>query len=120
MVTITDIQNICQGLPSVTQDIKWEDHLCFNVGRKMFLITSPDQFPVTASFKTTSYDFLRLTKLEGFIPAPYLARHQWVAVDDIRRLTITQWSEYLVNSYELVTAKFSIKLQRKLGIQLII
>ena len=76
----------------------------------MFLITSPDQFPVTASFKTN--DFQSLTKLEGFIPAPYLARHQWVAVDDIRRLTITQWSEYLVKSYELVTAKFSLKLQR--------
>jgi len=116
MVKIADIQNICQGLPSVTQDIKWEDHLCFNVGEKMFLITSPDQSPVTASFKTSSGDFLSLTKLDGFVPAPYLAPHQWVAVDDIRHLTITQWSEYLVKSYELITAKFSLKLRRKLGI----
>jgi predicted DNA-binding protein (MmcQ/YjbR family) len=116
MVTIGDIQNICQGMPSVTQDIKWEDHLCFNVGGKMFLITSPDQFPVTAWFKTSSSDFQSLTQLEGFVPAPYLARHQWVAVDDIRRFTISQWSEYLVKSYELVTSKFSLKLQRKLGI----
>jgi hypothetical protein len=32
-----DLQGICEKLKGVTEDIKWEDHLCFNVGKKMFL-----------------------------------------------------------------------------------
>jgi predicted DNA-binding protein (MmcQ/YjbR family) len=39
---IEDLEKICKSFKGVTEDIKWEDHLCFNVGNKMFLITAPD------------------------------------------------------------------------------
>jgi predicted DNA-binding protein (MmcQ/YjbR family) len=39
-MTIEDQMTICNRLKGVTTDITWEDHLCFNVGGKMFLITS--------------------------------------------------------------------------------
>ena len=51
-MTIDVIQAICAKLPAVTQDIKWENHVCFNVGGKMFMITSPDEVPVSASIKS--------------------------------------------------------------------
>lgn len=92
-------------MPGVTEDIKWENHLCFNVGGKMFLITSPDESPVTASFKTTEEKFEELSEREGFMPAPYLARNKWVKVDDIGRLMVKEGKELLELSYKLVKEK---------------
>lgn len=104
-MTLEAIQKICRGFPEVTEDIKWEDHLCFNTGGKMFLITSPDLSPVTASFKTSPEKFEELTEREGFKPAPYLAKHKWIHVDSIGRMSSKEWKELLQLSYELVKAK---------------
>lgn len=35
---VKDLRSMCKQLPGVSEDIKWEDHLCFNVGGKMFLL----------------------------------------------------------------------------------
>lgn len=115
-MTIDILQSICKQLPGVVEDIKWENHLCFNVGGKMFLITSPDSFPITASFKTDDETFDLLTSREGFIPAPYLARNKWVHVDDLSRMSKKQWQEIVQLSYRLVAAKLTVKLRRELGI----
>lgn len=104
-MTLEAIQQICKKLSGVTEDIKWENHLCFNVGGKMFLITSPDDTPVTASFKTSEEKFEELTERKGCKPAPYLAKHKWVHVDDISRLSSKEWEELLELSYDLVKAK---------------
>lgn len=104
-MTLETIQQICESFPDVTNDIKWENHLCFNVGGKMFLITSPDDSPVTASFKTSEEKFNELTERDGCKPAPYLAKHKWIYVDNISRLNSREWKELLQLSYELVKAK---------------
>lgn len=104
-MTLEAIQQICESFPDVTNDIKWENHLCFNVGGKMFLITSPDDSPVTASFKTSEEKFNELTERDGCKPAPYLAKHKWIYVDNISRLNSREWKELLQLSYELVKAK---------------
>ena len=44
-MNIPELQQLCKALPGMTEDIKWENHLCFNVGGKMFLVTSPDNVP---------------------------------------------------------------------------
>jgi len=110
-MTLEDIQEICSKLSNTTQDIKWEQDLCFNIGGKMFLLTAPDRVPVSASFKTGEESFNELTEREGFIPAPYLARHHWVQVDDIDRLSKKEWQEVITQSYELVKSKFTKKKQ---------
>src|SRR5215471_6199362 len=104
-MNIEDIQAICKKLPAVTEDIKWEDHLCFNVGGKMFLITSPDSVPVSASFKVSEEEFEDIISREGFSKAPHLGRYYWVFVDDISRMGKKQWSETLSISYSLVAGK---------------
>jgi len=104
-MTLEAIQQICKSFDDVTEDIKWEDHLCFIVGGKMFLITSPDQSPVTASFKVSAENFELLSEREGFKPAPYLARYQWIWVDDISRLATKEWKPLLQSAYELVKAR---------------
>jgi predicted DNA-binding protein (MmcQ/YjbR family) len=104
-MNIQDLQKICKSFRGVTEDIKWENHLCFNVGGKMFLITAPDNVPQSATFKVSDEDFETLPEREGFIPAPYMARYKWIYVDDIKRLNKDEWKQYLKQSYELVFAK---------------
>lgn len=115
-MVIEDIQNICKKFPLVTEDIKWETHLCYCIGEKIFIITSPDASPVNASFKVDDEDFAELMEKEGFIPAPYLARYKWIHVDNISRLSNKQWEEYLRKAYELVKAKLPTKKKKELGI----
>ncbi len=111
---IEDLQKICHDLPGTTQNIKWEEHLCFNVGNKMYLITSPDQFPHTASFKTSDELFDRLIGQDGFSPAPYLARYKWVFIDDISRLGQEEWTEWITQSYQLIYSKLPARIKNEI------
>lgn len=114
-MTIADLQGICKQLPGVTEDIKWEDHLCFNVGGKMFLVTSPDTVPCSASFKVADEEFEEVATREGCMPAPYLARHKWVWIDDIGRFPAREWERLIRQSYMLVAAKLPARLRKSLG-----
>jgi predicted DNA-binding protein (MmcQ/YjbR family) len=116
-MTLEDLQEICSSFTGMTQDIKWEDHLCFNVGGKMFIITSPSEVPVSASFKVSDEEFEKLSAKEGFMPAPYLARYKWILVDDISRLSKKQWQFYARSAYELVSAKLPAKTKKELGLK---
>lgn len=115
-MTIESLQSICKKFKGVTEDIKWEDHLCFNVGGKMFIVTAPDKVPVSASFKASDEDFEELPEREGFIPAPYMARHKWIFVDDIKRFSKKEWERYARKAYELVGAKLPAKTRKQLGL----
>jgi predicted DNA-binding protein (MmcQ/YjbR family) len=116
-MNIEDIQSICKKFPGMKEDIKWENHLCFNVGDKMFLVTSPDTVPVTASFKACDEDFEELPSREGFKPAPYLARAKWIFVDDINRLTKKEWQRIIESAYRLVASKLTVKLKKQINFQ---
>jgi len=115
-MTIEDIRNICLSFKGVKEDIKWDNHLCFNIGEKMFVITSPDDVPSTASFKCTPDDFESLTARSGITPSAYLGRYHWVYVHDINDLGKKQWERYLRTSYELVAGKLPKSTQKKLGL----
>ena len=113
-MTITTLRKICKTLPGVTEDIKWEDHLCFNVGQKMFLVTSPDKVPHTASFKVLEDEFDNLCEREGFMPAPYLARYKWVFIDDINHLNKKEWEQFIRQSYNLIFSKLPAKVRKEI------
>jgi predicted DNA-binding protein (MmcQ/YjbR family) len=115
-MTLEGLQEICMALPATTEDIKWECHLCFSVGGKMYLITGADEVPVTASFKVSDEDFEALCAQEGFIAAPYMAKNKWVKVDDISRLSRKQWKQYLQQAHEIIAAKLTKKLRKELGL----
>lgn len=104
-MNLEDLQAVCDKLDHVTTDIKWGNDLCFCVGGKMFLVANMEGRPVSASFKTDEETFNELIEREGFIPAPYLARHKWVYVDDISRLSKKDWQHFINRSYEMVKAK---------------
>ena len=115
-MTIEDIQKICKKSGSVTEDIKWGDHLCFNVGGKMFLITAPDAVPISASLKVSEETFDELSEKEGFQPAPYLARYNWIWMDDINRLSRKQWESYIAEAYHLVASRLPARVRKEIGL----
>jgi predicted DNA-binding protein (MmcQ/YjbR family) len=115
-MSIEDIQKICKKFPHVTEDIKWENHLCFCVAEKMFIVTAPDASPVSASLKVDDEDFAELQEREGFKAAPYMARYKWIYVDDIKRFSKKEWQLYLTKAYDLIAAKLPAKTKKKLGI----
>jgi predicted DNA-binding protein (MmcQ/YjbR family) len=115
-MTVEDLQAICKKFKGVTEDIKWEDHLCFNIGGKMFLVTAPDSTPCSASFKVPEEDFEEISSKAGFSKHKYIGRYFWVQLDDINRVSRKQWEKYARQSYELVASKLSGKLKKQLGI----
>ena len=114
-MTTEKIRAYALSFPAATQDIKWEDHLCFTAGGEMFLVTVPDQLPVSASFKTSDADFEAMVVREGIIPAPYMARNKRLLVDDLKRLNAEEWKTAIANSYALAFSKLTQKLQAAIG-----
>jgi predicted DNA-binding protein (MmcQ/YjbR family) len=113
-MTVEEIRNICLSMKGTEESIKWENHLCFTIGDKMYFVINPDNFPINGSFKTTPEIFDDLTDLEGFIPAPYLAKHYWVHYDNIERLNKKQWTEHIQRAYNLILEKLPLKTKNKL------
>ena len=108
------LRQLCLSFPGVTEDIKWGADLCFNIGAKMFVVCGPDSTPVSASFKCSDEDFESLITRPGFIPAPYLARHKWVHIDDLALLTPAEWQRLAHQAYTLVRSKLPKKIQDSL------
>lgn len=117
-MTLEELQILCKKLRATTENIKWDNHLCFCVGEKMYLVSSLDQQPTSASFKVKDEEFEELCQRDGFTPAPYMARNKWVYVDDINRLSKKEWEYYAKQSYNLVKTKLTKKLQKELGISI--
>ncbi len=109
------LRQYCLSLPAVTEDVKWDNDLCFLVGGKMFCVTSLDP-PLKVSFKVRDEDFEELSSRQYFIPAPYMARAKWVQVTRPSVLSRNEWEDCLLTSYELVKDRLTIRERKRLGI----
>jgi predicted DNA-binding protein (MmcQ/YjbR family) len=112
-MTHATLEQFCMQLAGTTQDIKWGHDLCYLVGRKMYCVTGLDT-PLFVSFKVLPLEFTELTDWEGIIPAPYSARNHWVLVERPGALSEKEWRYYIQQSYELVLAGLTQKLQRQI------
>jgi predicted DNA-binding protein (MmcQ/YjbR family) len=81
----------------------------------MFAVTSLEPAKVCLSFKCSPENFAELTERPGIIPAPYMARAQWVALESDDALSAAEIKRYLRQSYELVFAKLTKKMQSELS-----
>lgn len=116
-MNVEDIQAICRSIPAVTEDIKWGNDLVFSVGAKMFCVVGLNQSPTTASFKVNDDEFEEMSTRPYFKPAPYVAKYKWVYIDDIEKMSQTEWKQRLQQSYDLVKAKLTPKLRNQLGVE---
>lgn len=114
-ITTDWLREICMGFPGATEQIQWGYDLVFKVGGKMFAVTPLEPAPVFLSFKTSPDNFAELTERGNIIPAPYLARAQWVALESKDAIPAAELASLLRESYELVAAKLPQKVRAALG-----
>jgi len=114
VIDVDFIRGICRKLPHTTEQVQWGNDLVFKVGGKMYAVTPLEPAPVLLSFKCTPEEFAELTERPGIIPAPYMARAQWVGLESDEALSGAEIKRLLKRSYELVFAKLTIKVQAEL------
>ena len=93
----------------------WEDDLTFKVSGKMFAHAVLVPASVWLSFKASPENFAELTERAGIIPAPYLARAQWIALEAKDALREEELAKLLRESYDMVVAKLPKKTRDALG-----
>lgn len=81
----------------------------------MFAITPLEPAPVCLSFKTSPEKFAELSERPNIIPAPYLARAQWVALETSDALPQGELATLLRESYEMIAAKLPRKIRESLS-----
>lgn len=107
---------VCRALPGTTEDLKWGCDRVFSVGGKMYCVLPDDrQQPCRISLKVDGYRFLELTDLPGVIPAPYLARAQWVALHAGCVLPQAEIAALIQRSHALVLSKLSKRLREQIA-----
>ena len=109
------LRKFCLSLPHTTEQVQWGNDLLFKVHGKMFAITPLEPAPVCLSFKCSDEAFLELTERPNIIPAPYLARAKWIALERHDAIARGELAALLQTSYELVLAKLPKKLREPLG-----
>lgn len=109
------LRELCLSFPGATEQIQWGNDLLFKVGGKMFAVAPLEPAPVWLSFKASPEHFAELTERQGIIPAPYLARAQWVALETKDALPANELASLLGESYELIVAKLPRKTRASLS-----
>jgi predicted DNA-binding protein (MmcQ/YjbR family) len=99
---LDDIIKHCRALEHTTEDVKWGSVLAFLIGRKMYCCISLDE-SFGVSFKCAPGNFLALTDgRTGIIPAPYLAKHQWVKITSAKALPKKELLRLITESQRIV------------------
>lgn len=109
------LRELCLSFAGATEQIQWGYDLVFKVGGKMFAVTPLEPAPVCLSFKASPESFAELTERQNIIPAPYMARAQWVALQTRDALTRDELSQLLRESYEMVLAKLPKKMRETIS-----
>jgi predicted DNA-binding protein (MmcQ/YjbR family) len=111
---IEELRNVCLSFPGVTEHEIWHGDLTFKVGNKMFAHSVLEVARVWLSFKASDEKFAELVERQDVIPAPYLARAKWVALESREAIPAAELRELLREAYDLVVARLPKKTQASL------
>jgi predicted DNA-binding protein (MmcQ/YjbR family) len=97
-------------LPHVEETMQWGDNLVFwvgdkSIGGKMFALANLSAERPVLSFAAGPERFAELVETEDIIPAPYLARAHWIAIEHWDVFPSNELKEHLLHARELVFAK---------------
>ena len=116
-MTLERFRQLCLQQPGATEQIQWGADAVFKVGGKMFAVACTDPAYPNAkacSFKTDDEGFAELCEREGVVPAPYLARAKWVALDEWNVLPDREIAARVAAAYAIVRAGLTKKAQAAL------
>ena len=108
---IETIRRCCLAFPHATENVQWGYDLCFKIDGKLFAVTPLEPAPTRLSFKASAENFAELCERPGIIPAPYMARAQWVALQELNAVPDSELRELLRESYHMVFARLPKKRQ---------
>jgi predicted DNA-binding protein (MmcQ/YjbR family) len=114
-VNIDWIRDLCLSFPHTTEQIQWGDDLVFKVAGKIHAITVLRPAKTWLCFKVSPEKFPELTERPGVVPAPYLARAKWVALETKDALSPDELRILLRDSYDMVVAKLPRKTREALA-----
>jgi predicted DNA-binding protein (MmcQ/YjbR family) len=109
------VRELCLSFPGATEKVTWGHDLTFRINEKIFAVTVLEPAKVWLSFKCSAENFADLTERAGIIPAPYMARNQWVALETKEALPKEELAGLLRESYEQVFSKLPKKIQEALS-----
>jgi predicted DNA-binding protein (MmcQ/YjbR family) len=104
-MTLGRLRELCLSFPGTTEQIQWGADLVFKVGGKMFCVACTEVAPNVMSFKCDDETFAELCEHDGIIPAPYLARAKWVALEKWDTLEDRELTPLIETAYQLTKAK---------------
>src|SRR5919112_4244551 len=105
----------CLSFPHATENVQWGNDLVFKIGGKMFAVLALEPSEHLCSFKCTPEEFVELTERPGVVPAPYMARAHWIALQNENALARADVKRLVRRSYDLVFAKLPKKAQAALA-----
>jgi predicted DNA-binding protein (MmcQ/YjbR family) len=112
------IRRFCLSLPHVTEHVPWGVELVFKIGGKMFatvvLEQSGHSISQCISMKCSPDVFAELVERPGIVPAPYLARANWVALEYVDVMPRAELDTLLRQAYEMALAKLPKKAREEL------
>jgi predicted DNA-binding protein (MmcQ/YjbR family) len=113
-MNLDTLRTFCLSLPGATEEVQWKTDLLFKVGGKIFAITGfGPKFGVM--LKSDPETFADLVEREGIIKAPYLGHRHWISIISERAMSDAELKKTIRNSYDLVRAKLTRKVQDKLS-----
>jgi len=108
------IREYCLALPQTTEKVQWGGDLVFKIGEKMYAVVALEPGDHWLAFKCSPEEFRALVERPGIVPAPYLARAQWVALETHDALPADEIKRLLSQAYSLIFTKLSKRLQARL------
>ena len=111
-MTPTSFDDFCLSLPGAAHEVLWGADNVFKVGGRMFAVRGT---ATTCSFKANGVAFAMLVETGAARPAPYLARAQWVYLDDLGSMPDKDLKAYLTQAHALVAARLSRKARVAIG-----
>jgi predicted DNA-binding protein (MmcQ/YjbR family) len=114
-MSIEWLQKFCLSLPHTTQQVQWSDALVFKVGGKMYAVARLEPGDHWLSLKCSQEEFVELVERAGIVPAPYLARAHWVALESENTVSRAELQQLLARGYALIFSKLPKKTQAELA-----
>jgi predicted DNA-binding protein (MmcQ/YjbR family) len=113
---IEEVRALCLSFPHATEEVLWGNDLVFKIGGKMFAVIGLDAASDHCmSFKCTPEKFAELIEEKGIVPAPYVARYHWVALERFSALRERELKGLLRTAYDLVLEKLPKRAKADLG-----
>jgi predicted DNA-binding protein (MmcQ/YjbR family) len=105
------IRGLLLKLPHVVETMQWGANLVFwvgdkAIGGKMFaLVNLEGDGKAVISYAAGRERYAELLEIDGVIPAPYMARIFWVAVERWEVFRGADWERELLAAHEITFAK---------------